>query len=375
VQQKKLMQHSKIVGGSTAKRVINCPGSVALVAKMPPQASNRFMAAGSALHSAVDLLINNGAAPHTLLGKTFEGVVLDEDHCEKLERALMLLDEVDPGEDMSFTTEARVDFGDLLPGVFGSTDVLGRIGSRAVVLDWKFGDGVIVSAEENEQLLFYAAAAMRTPATKWAFEGATEIECVIVQPPSIRRWVTTVGRVREFERQLVHAVKQSEKPDAPLNLGEHCRWCTAKVICPQMTGAADRTLAVKIADLDAGKISLFLKNADLLDTWIKDLRELALSMLESGQSLPDFKLVASRATRSWTDADKAKVALFAFGLNESEVVSVVSPAQAEKALKKRKLKLPKELTVSISSGTTVVDAGDPRPAIVVPRVNPLLKIA
>lgn len=369
------MQHSKIVGGSTAKRVINCPGSVALVAKMPPQASNRFMAAGSALHSAVDLLINNGAAPHTLLGKTFEGVVLDEDHCEKLESALMLLDEVDPGEDMSFTTEARVDFGDLLPGVFGSTDVLGRIGSRAVVLDWKFGDGVIVSAEENEQLLFYAAAAMRTPATKWAFEGATEIECVIVQPPSIRRWVTTLGRVREFERQLVHAVKQAEKPDAPLNLGEHCRWCTAKVICPQMTGAADRTLAVKIADLDAGKISLFLKNADLLDTWIKDLRELALSMLESGQSLPDFKLVASRATRSWTDADKAKVALFAFGLNESEVVSVVSPAQAEKALKKRKLKLPKELTVSISSGTTVVDAGDPRPAIVVPRVNPLLKIA
>ena len=31
------MQHSKIVGGSTAKRVINCPGSVALVQKMPPQ--------------------------------------------------------------------------------------------------------------------------------------------------------------------------------------------------------------------------------------------------------------------------------------------------------------------------------------------------
>ena len=31
------MQHSKVVGGSTAKRVIHCPGSVALVAKMPPQ--------------------------------------------------------------------------------------------------------------------------------------------------------------------------------------------------------------------------------------------------------------------------------------------------------------------------------------------------
>ena len=48
------MQHSKIVGGSTAKRVINCPGSVALVAKMPPQVENKFMADGTALHSAVD---------------------------------------------------------------------------------------------------------------------------------------------------------------------------------------------------------------------------------------------------------------------------------------------------------------------------------
>ena len=368
------MEHSKIVGGSSAKRVLNCPGSVALVAKMPPQASNRFMAAGTALHSAVDLLINDGTSPHALLGKTFDGVTLDEDHCDKLESALMLLDEVDPEEDMSFTTEARVDFGDLLPGVFGSTDVLGRLGNRAIVLDWKFGDGVIVSAEENEQLLFYAAAAMRTAATKWAFEGATEIECVIIQPPAMRRWVTTPGRVREFERQLVHAVKQAEKPDAPLILGEHCRWCTAKPICPQMTGAADQTLAVKIADLDAQKISTYLKNASLLETWIKDLRDLALSMLETGQSLPDFKLVATRATRSWTDADKAKVALFAFGLKESEVVSVVSPAQAEKVLKKHKLKLPKELTVSISSGTTIADVEDPRPAVVVLRANPLLKI-
>jgi hypothetical protein len=30
------MKHSNIVGGSTAERVINCPGSVALVAQMPP---------------------------------------------------------------------------------------------------------------------------------------------------------------------------------------------------------------------------------------------------------------------------------------------------------------------------------------------------
>ena len=358
------MNHSKIVGGSTAKRVMHCPGSVALVAQMPPQVENKYMADGTALHSAVDLLVNDGdASAYSLLGKTFNGVTLDDDHCEKLKTALALLDEIDPLEQMNFNTEQRVGFGDLLPGVFGSTDLIGRIGNRAIVLDWKFGDGVIVDAEENAQLMFYAAAAMRTAASSWAFEGATEVECVIVQPPAARRWVTTPERIREFERDLVKAVKRSALPDAQLVVGDHCRFCQAKPICPQMTGAVDRAIAVKIENIDKNLISDYLKNADLLETWITSLRELALSMLESGARLPDYKLVAKRAIRQWTDEDKAKVALFALGLEESEVVTIMSPAKVEKALKKRKIALPADIVVAVSSGSTLASADDPRPEV------------
>ena len=360
------MQHSKIVGGSTAKRVISCPGSVALVARMPPQVENKFMADGTALHSAVDLLVNDGdASAYSLLGKTFNGITLDEDHCEKLKTALALLDEIDPLEQMNFNTEQRVGFGDLLPGVFGSTDLIGRIGNRAIVLDWKFGDGVIVDAEENAQLMFYAAAAMRTAASSWAFEGVTEVECAIIQPPAARRWVTTPERIQAFERDLVQAVKQSALPGAQLTVGDHCRFCPAKPICPQMTGAADRALATTLDNLDAGKISAYLKNADLLETWITSLRELALSMLESGARLPDYKLVAKRAIRQWTDEDKAKVALFALGLEESEVMetSLLSPAKVEKVLKKRKIDLPSDVVIAVSSGSTLASADDPRPEV------------
>jgi hypothetical protein len=360
------MQHSKIVGGSTAKRVIACPGSVALVAQMPPQVENKYMTEGTALHSAIDYLVNDGdASPYSLLDKNFNGVALSEDHCEKLKSALALLNEVDPKEEMNFATETRVGFGDLLPGVFGSTDLIGRIGNRAVVLDWKFGDGVIVDAEENAQLMFYAAAAMRTQESAWAFDGATEVECVIIQPPMVRRWVTTPERIRQFERELVQAVKQSALPDAQLMVGDHCRFCPAKPICPNMTGAVDRAIAVKIDKLDKNLISDYLKNADLLETWISSLRELALSMMESGAKLPDYKLVAKRAIRQWTDEDKAKVALFALGLEESEVMetSIMSPAKVEKVLKKRKLSLPVDVVVAISSGNTLASEDDPRPEV------------
>ena len=51
------MLHSSIVGGSTASRVINCPGSVALVQKMPPKPSSEFADRGTLLHDAISLIL------------------------------------------------------------------------------------------------------------------------------------------------------------------------------------------------------------------------------------------------------------------------------------------------------------------------------
>ncbi len=360
------MQHSNIVGGSTAKRVINCPGSVALVQKMPPKPSSKYADEGTLLHNVMAELIMSEEPPEYYIGTRYEDQILTFELVEeKILPALRALDVIDPEQKMEIEAETRVGFGDLLPGVFGSTDLIGRLGNRAIVLDWKFGDGVMVEVEENPQLMFYAAAAMRTPEAQWAFEGVTEIECVIVQPPEVRRWVTTPERIAKFELELVQAVKQAEKPDAKLSVGDHCRWCAAKPICPKMTGAVDRALKVQLDNLDAPKISAYLKNADMLEDWIKDLRALALQMLESGAKLPEYKLVAKRAIRSWSDEEKAKVALFAYGLTESEVMetSVVSPAKAEKALKKRKIGLPEDLVVAISSGNTLASVDDPRPEV------------
>jgi len=360
------MQHSNIVGGSTAKRVINCPGSVVLVQKMPPKPSNKYADEGTLLHNVIAEIVMTDNPPEHYLGTKYEDQVLTQELIDnKLKPALAALDELDPNKEMEIEAETRVGFGDLLPDVFGSTDLIGRIGNRAIVLDWKFGDGVAVDVEENPQLMFYAAASMRTEGAKWAFEGVDEIEMVIVQPPQVKRWVTTPARIAEFEKQLVNAVKEAQKPNAKLQTGDHCRWCAAKPVCPQMTGAVDRALKTSIDNLDAPTISAYLKNADMLEQWITDLRALALQMLDSGAKLPDYKLVAKRAIRQWTDEDKAKVALFAFGLTESEVMesSVISPAKAEKVLKKRKLGLPDDLVVAISSGNTLASVDDPRPEV------------
>ena len=361
------MQHSNIVGGSTAKRVINCPGSVALVQKMPPQPSNKYADEGTLLHNVIADIVMTDNPPEHYLGTKYEDQVLTQELIDnKLKVAMAALDEIDPTKEMEIEAETRVGFGDLLPGVFGSTDLIGRVGNRAVVLDWKFGDGVAVEVEENPQLMFYAAASMRTEAAKWAFDGVDEIECVIVQPPQVKRWVTTPKRIAEFELQLVQAVKLAQKPDAELKTGDHCRWCAAKPICPQMTGAVDRALKTSIEAIDAPALGAYLANADMLEDWIKDLRALAHQILDSGASVPGYKLVAKRGTRQWTDEKDVVHWLDGVGLENNEIYSkeLLSPAQMEKVLKKRKLALPDDLVVSVSSGTTIASESDPRPAVV-----------
>jgi hypothetical protein len=294
----------------------------------------------------------------SVIGMEYNVIILTQElYDEKIAVALEKLDEINVDGSLEYAVESRVGFNDLMPGVFGSADLLGRIGDRAIVLDWKFGDGVMVDAVENDQGMFYSAAAMRTPEAKWVFEGATEIEIIIVQPPMMRRWVTTPERIKQFERDLVKAVKQSQRPEADFNAGDHCRWCAAKPVCPKMTGEVDRFMKTSLQTIDATQIGHYLQQADQIEEFIKSVREMAFTMLENDVKVPGYKLVAKRGTRQWVD-EKAAEELLGDKAFESKLISV---AQAEKLIGKKNF--PQELAVSVSTGNTLANEDDPRPAI------------
>jgi hypothetical protein len=347
------MTHSNIVGGSSAKRLIKCPGSRKLVAELPPKPTSSYAEEGSRLHDAMHMILSHGAK------------VDDYTDNEKIILALDALNEIDPNNELEFATEVNVHFGGFLAGVFGSCDLAGRIRNRAILLDWKFGDGVPVAAEENEQLMFYTAAGMRTPELRWVFEGIDEIELIIVQPPYVKRWVTTPGRIKAFERTLYDAVQQSFKPDAPFASGNHCRWCAAKPVCPLLTGKLERAVATKVKAIDPEKMQHALAMAILAEEWAKGVRELAQTMLENNAPIDGWKLVPKRATRQWVNDEGAREALEQMGLDSEELIvtELKSPAQVEKVLKKHQLELPKDLVVAVSTGHTIAPESDPRPAV------------
>lgn len=363
-------KHSKIVGGSTAGRVIACPGSVKLCQTVPPKPTSPYAEEGTLLHEIISEYLDANKSLESFIEAGVHEYFIDD----KIRPAVQLLDEVDPDAAMEYAVEQEVNFGQFLPDVYGTCDLIGKIGNRTVVLDWKFGDGVKVEAEENAQLMFYAAAARLTDATKWAFEDTTEVELVIIQPPLISRWVTTHERLEKFAVELKKAVKASEKADAPLKEGKHCRWCNAKAVCPLMTGAMDRALKVDLSKVDVAKIGKALEQAELLEQFIADLRAMAHQALENGIKVPGWKLVDKRATRRWAKSEEEVVkGLVNAHNNNAEALKcefddadmyewkLKSPAQMEKVVKNLKFTIPEGLVEKVSSGTTIAPEGDPRP--------------
>ena len=341
--------HSKVVGGSTAERVINCPGSVALTAQMPPQEENEAMREGTRRHELIAEVLNDKLDSRSI-------------NDEKVLDALDIFDtEFDPTSKALFDVERRVTFP-WDASIFGTADVIGTLDKEtAFVMDFKFGDNYQVEAVGNAQLMFYAAAAYES--RHWAFRDREWVELVIIQPPFIRRDRVHVDDLREFSADLQRAVKAAQEPDAPLGEGGHCRFCPAKAICPEKNGAAERAVVMSIKNLNPQQLGEAMTLAANLEDWASDVRKLVQQALEKNIPVPGWKLVNKRAQRVWTNEQDALSALetIAPGL---QFMEVISPAQAEKLLKKEKLKLPEGLTSSVSSGLTIAEESDPRPAAV-----------
>jgi len=208
------------------------------------------------------------------------------------------------------------------------------------------------------------------------------VELVITQPRAphkdgpIRRWETDVLTLQEFASDLLAAADATEREDAPLKAGEHCRFCPAAGRCPELRRHTQEIARVDFDDLpkkmrdprgmEPAEISQVLNAAPLIENWFKELRAYAQKQLETGKDLPGFKLVPKRGTRVWTLKD-GQIAdqLRELGLEEDQIWNrkLVSPAQAEKKVPKAVRQDLNDLWQMVSSGTVLAPADDPRPAV------------
>lgn len=384
-------EHSRIVGGSTAKRRLACLGSLRGEQRWPAPPTSPYAEVGTMLHNVMaKLLTDSKPDPDSYIGFTHVGedgksYVCTKEHIEnKIRPALAALNEIDPNFGMELYVEQRVVFDPTL-GAFGTCDILGKCPNKVVILDWKFGDGIIVDVEENEQAMYYAASALHTPELAPLFEGVKVVELIIVQPPMIKRWETTVERIKAFDAAMREAVRKGMQDNAPFTAGEHCKFCAGQEIDPK-TGLTYcehlRKPLLKLPELTVdeeamevqyeGKVFSAEQIGKAYRDWVQVIEPIGAAIervvrraVESGVDVPYVKLVPKRARRQWADVEQAANRLT--DLLEHDVLveqnsiadlfkpaELRTPAQVEKVLKKWKHELPDGLVVAVSSGDKLV---------------------
>ena len=363
--------HSNVVGGSTAGRLIECPASYKLSQGVERRSSS-FADEGSMLHAAMEVILLEDKSREEMIGFEHEDypghILTDELYDEMVVPALDALDEVARlyGE-YDFECEAQVKYPDI-DGAFGTADIIGGNDRYAFVLDFKFGRGVMVSAQYSPQLAFYTNAAMNTPELADFFEGDKPIIQAIIQPafePAIDIFETDKNDIAEFHAALIEAWEEAQRDNPPAAVGDHCRFCPAMPTCPEQRKGVDLALPKVGQDIKVPELSDLMALCDQLEPWIKAVRKAAHETLEAGDPVPGWKLVPKRATRRWANESEAFKVMSAAKLTREDTLEekVISPAKAEKLFKKKGLDFEKmsDLVIAVSSGNTLAPDSDPRP--------------
>ena len=380
-------EHSHVMGGSTAEQRINCPLSYSLEAKMPEKESSEFADRGSMLHAAMEMIVV--ADPPTmveaetlfeqLIGQNmgFEGHVIDQELIDTkirpaTEAWLKLIAEYDF---VDWFIETRVSLEEIIPGAFGTADII-AIDSEDNLhcLDWKFGDGVKVEVKANYGAGFYALGALYDPDPELRefTTNANGVILHIVQPranfpneDALQTWETNMDWLENLLDLAIDAAEKAQSDDPPAKTGKWCRWCSAKPICPEYMRMGSEALETKPETMDAIELAAALRVAELLKPWIASVFELSQTEMERGVSVPGWKLVQKQSRRTWKDPATAQKIMRNAKVKAADMwkKTLISPAQAEKLNKKLYTNRLSELVESKSSGFTVVEDTDKRPAV------------
>ena len=191
--------------------------------------------------------------------------------------------------------EEKLDFSKWVPEGFGTGDCVIIADDVLHIIDFKYGLGVLVDANENPQMMCYALGAIDQ------YDCLYDIETVrltIFQP---RR--ENISTFEISKKDLLHWAETILKPTAALaydgkgefKAGDHCQFCKVKATC-RKRAEYNLDLAkydfVMPAMLENSEIAAILPQIDELTAWANDIKDYALQQALSGVEYEGFKVVA-----------------------------------------------------------------------------------
>jgi Protein of unknown function (DUF2800) len=266
--------------------------------------------------------------------------------------------------------EKRINYSSYAPEGFGTVDCLIIGGDKLYVTDFKYGKGLPVSAEENEQMKLYALGAV----TEYGFlYPIKEVHLAIIQPrlDSISEFSLPVEDLLAWGEEIKPIAENAFKGEGEFVPGEHCKFCKVKATCraraDEFTALEDFGLMKPplISNEEVGKI---LEIAQHLDSWVKALKDHALSESLKGNEVAGWKAVEGRGSRNFVNQDAAFEHLKANEIDESLLYDRVplTVPKIEKQLGKKEFRTLLEEPGHVQKTTgkpTLAPANDKRKAV------------
>ncbi|WCG23468.1 DUF2800 domain-containing protein [Vagococcus lutrae] len=264
--------------------------------------------------------------------------------------------------------EQRLDFSNYVPEGFGTGDCVIVADDVVHVIDFKYGQGVLVEAENNPQMMLYALGALNL------FDAIYDINVVkmtIYQPR--RENISTfeipkTNLIDWAENTLKPKAELAFKGDGEFKPGEWCRFCRASVEC---RARAEEILKVakfefkKPPLLTDDEIAEILLHVNDLAKWANEIFAYATNAaVQQGKQWEGFKVVEGRSNRKYTDEEAVAEAAKKAGYEDIYKQSLLTITNMEKLMGKKKFnEVLGDFIIKPSGKPTLVPVSDKRPEI------------
>lgn len=270
--------------------------------------------------------------------------------------------------------EQKVDFSEYVPDGYGTADCIIVADDTMQIIDFKYGLGVLVDAEQNTQLMCYSIGALNL------FDSLYDIKQVtmhIFQPrrENVQNWTIPVDELKAWaENELKPKVQMALNGEGEYNPGEWCQFCKAAVRC---RARAEEKLRLAQQEF---KMPPLLTDSEIEEvlTILPDLTKWADGILayatdaavNHGKEWNGFKVVEGRSVRKYKDEELVAQAAKDHGYTDIYRQSLITMTEMQKLMGKKQFEqILGDLIVKPQGKPTLVPVTDKRPAMNVTNAN------
>nr|DAF76263.1 MAG TPA: Protein of unknown function (DUF2800) [Caudoviricetes sp.] len=363
------------LGASKAELWLNCPGSATANSQYEREESS-YAAEGTAAHEVAQTILEScllrgfdvdGYEGADLNGKpevTLEMLECAQGYCEYIQELMP------PGG--TVLVEQRLDYSTWVPGGFGTADCIVIAPDVITIVDYKYGKGVAVSAEDNPQMKLYALGVIQSFDCVYDF---STVRMAIYQPRmnNVSEYTLTVADLLDWAENVVAPVAaKAYKGSEEYHAGPWCqKFCQHAGRCRALTVYCSDFVRTHggltaVPHLAPKEYLEIFQAKPLIETWLKKTLAAATDSILAGNPVEGLKVVEGRSSRKWADPEAVEQFMQAEEYDQDaymEPAKLMTPAALEKSLGKKKVaELLGDRIVKSPGNPTLVLASDKRKA-------------